>query len=64
MEPLLNRSKLWREDHVAGDAANSGHGNVLCVCVLHHPQTEGEILNNVCVSRGCGKERSTMKVDR
>lgn len=54
MEPLLNGSKLWREDHVASDAADSGHGDVLRMCVLHHPQTEGQILDYVCVSWGCG----------
>lgn len=53
MEPFLYGSKLRREDHVASDAADGGHGDVLCMCVLHYPKTEGEVLDDVCVSRGC-----------
>lgn len=60
MEPLLNGSELWREDHVARDAADGGHGDVLSVGVFHDSKAEGEVLDNVCVSWGCQEREERM----
>jgi len=48
MEPFLQSTELWREQHIATKAAHSSHAVVLSVRVFcHHAQTECQCLDHM-----------------